>query len=104
MKGMINMETGVTFKGNKPDENKSFEKDTEKVKNKYNFTKSKQKQSAKKTKKCKVVSYIKHKNFIIISFDGVGIRFDDIKEYPGDEVTVEYTGSIGKPDFRIEMK
>ena len=84
-------------------ENEILEKDTEKVIKKYNSTKNKTKRT-KRTKKCKVLSYIDYKNFIIISFDGVGIRINGITEYPGDEVTVEYSGTVGKSDFKLEMK
>ena len=97
------METGLKFNGNKPESNRTFEKDAEKVNKRYNFTRNKQSQ-AKKTKKCKVLSYIDYKNFIIISFDDYNIRIDGVKEYPGDEVTVEYTGTVGKPGFKLEMK
>lgn len=83
--------------------NKPKKRSTEKVNNKYNITKNKQ-NPTKKIKKCKVVSYIWHKNFIIVSFDGHNLRIDGITENPGDEVTIEYTGTVGEPGFSFEMK
>ena len=82
-------------------ENDILEKDTEKVEKKYKKSRPK---PIKKTKVCKVLNYIYREKFVVISFDGYGIRINGVAENPGDEVTVEYVGEIGKPGFKIEMK
>ena len=75
----------------------------EKVKEKVE-KKNRNKKPTKPTKECKVLSYIKSQHFIIISFDGNGIRIDGVENDPGETVTVEYSGKLGTPDLNIEIK
>lgn len=77
------------------------EKDSEKV-DKKKFTRKNR--SSKQEKACKVLCFIKSKNFIIIDFDGCNIRIDGIQENPGEFATVEFSGKIGTSGFEIEMK
>ena len=67
--------------------------------------KSKPKQTFK-AKECKVKRYIKQDNAIEIDFDGVGLRFDNLKkDYTGIEtVKVKYKGVIGKPKFVCQFE
>lgn len=75
----------------------------EKVKEKVE-KKNRNKKPTKSTKECEVLTYIKSQHFIIISFDGSGIRIDGIDNDPGKTVFVEYSGKVGTPDFKIEIK
>lgn len=75
----------------------------EKVKEKVE-KKNRNKKPTKSTKECKVLAFIKAQHFMIISFDGFGIRIDGIDDDPGETVMVEYSGKISTPDFKIEIK
>ena len=57
-----------------------------------------------KEKECKVINYNKITNSLDISFDGYGIRFNDIKDFIGDTVIVKYKGEIGKPNFDYKLQ
>lgn len=74
------------------------EKVLEKVEEKKNT-----KRKAKSTKECKVLAYNKAKQFMIISFDGYGIRIDEVAEKPGETVEVKYSGKIGTPSFKLDV-
>ena len=56
-----------------------------------------------KEKECKVINYNKITNSLDISFDGYGIRFNDVKDFVGDTVIVKYKGEIGKPNFEYKL-
>ena len=56
-----------------------------------------------KEKECKVINYNKITNYLDISFDGYGIRFNDVKDFVGDPVIVKYKGEIGKPNFEYKL-
>ena len=56
-----------------------------------------------KEKECKVINYNKITNSLDISFDGYGIRFNDIKDFIGDTVIVKYKGEIGKSNFDYKL-
>ena len=56
-----------------------------------------------KEKECKVIGYNKITNSLDISFDGYGVRFNDVKDFVGDTVIVKYKGEIGKPNFEYKL-
>lgn len=58
--------------------------------------------SAKK-KSCVVLKYNARKCIVIVSFNDFGLIFEGIKKDPGTKVSVEYTGTIGKPDFEYKL-
>lgn len=66
--------------------------------------KNRNKKPTKTIKECAVLAYVKAQHFMIISFDGNGIRIDGIDSDPGETVKVEYSGKVGTPDFKIEIK
>ena len=57
-----------------------------------------------KEKECKVINYNKITNSLDISFDGYGIRFNNVKDFVGDTVIVKYKGEIGKPNFEYKLQ
>lgn len=75
----------------------------QKVKEKVD-KKNKNKKPLKQTKECDVLTYIEGQHFIIISFDGYGIRIDGVDNKPNDKVIVEYSGEFGTPGFSVELK
>ena len=56
-----------------------------------------------KEKECKVINYNKITSSLDISFDGYGVRFNDVKDFVGDTVIVKYKGEIGKPNFEYKL-
>lgn len=67
-------------------------------------TKSNTSKKAKQTykeKSCDVLVYNAKKNTAIISFDGYGYEIKNVKENPGNKITVKYTGDIKSRNFKL---
>lgn len=62
---------------------------------------SKKAKQTHKEKICDVLVYNAKKNTAVISFDGYGYEIKNVKENPGDKITVKYTGDINSRNFRI---
>ena len=56
-----------------------------------------------KEKECKVIGYNKITKILDISFNGYGIRLNNINNFKGDTVIVKYEGEIGKPNFSCRL-
>ena len=56
-----------------------------------------------KEKECKVIGYNKITKTLDISFNGYGIRLNNINNFKGDTVIVKYEGEIGKPNFSCRL-
>jgi hypothetical protein len=53
-------------------------------------------------KECKVLSYIKQTNTLLVDFDGIGISFNT--EYVSvGVVKIKYIGKIGTTNFKCEL-
>lgn len=75
------------------------EKVEEKVKEKV----QKPKKATTQNKECKVLVYNAAKEFIIISFDGLGYKLPYKGENPGSTIKVKYTGKPGTSKFTISL-
>ncbi len=67
-------------------------------------TASKRQKPSQLEKECDVLVYNAAKESIIISFDGFGYEFKNVTKDPGKNVSVKYSGKIGTPNFKLELK
>lgn len=52
------------------------------------------------SKECRVIDYITDK--LVVDFGGYGISIKPNKPYKiGDKVSIDYTGEISKPSFKV---
>lgn len=61
------------------------------------------KRETKQVKQCKVLRYTEKTRTLGLLFDNYGIQIKDVDKPAGDIVSVEYTGEIGKPNFKFSM-
>lgn len=64
-------------------------------------TTSKKAKPTYKEKSCEVLAYNAKTKTAVISFDGYGFTLKNIKEKPGNKITVKYTGDIKSSNFKI---
>ena len=58
-----------------------------------------------KTKECEIIKFNQQTKTLDVRFDGIGLRFNDVKDdYTGAEtVKIKYKGTIGKPKFVYKL-
>lgn len=61
------------------------------------------KKAKKKIKQCRIIKFDPLRKRIKIDFDGYGIDVSDVVEIKSEYVRIEYSGEIGRSNFKFRI-